>query len=220
MFASLMSVERQTAYLACNSETWSKSMANKRATGRSAESRNPSPATTSETSTLRPLTISIAMSENNTTSPGSKASSPTDPPKSQIDFHFLNFSHPQDAKASNARKAVRSHVTKQQHQREQKLQQERRAKSFQGTASESSELSAAPRRAHAETFPMERPTTLELPTSVSAGPSSPEVSSAASSPTQAPETQVDLSSLYPEQWLPYVQPILVSSSSCMLKRKA
>jgi hypothetical protein len=150
------------------------------------------------------------MSDQGSPSAGSKASSPTEPPKSQIDFHFLNFSHPQDAKASNARKAVRSHVTKQQHQREQKLQQERRAKSFQGTSSESPDLAAQPRRAHAETFPAERPTTLELPLQSSGGPSSPEASSVASSPTLPTDSQVDLSTLYPEQWYPFVQPILVS----------
>ncbi|KAK3677640.1 hypothetical protein LTR78_002490 [Recurvomyces mirabilis] len=147
------------------------------------------------------------------TSSGSKAPSPTE--KTQIDFQFLNFSHPQDAKASNARKAVRSHVTKQQHQKEQKLQQERRAKSFQGSSSSSSSAAAADleptplsRRPHAETFPTERPTTLELPTGTSAGPSSPEMSSAASSPTHLSDRQIDPYALYPELWHPYIAQIM------------
>ena len=45
-------------------------------------------------------------------------SSPIDPQSSQLGFEFLNFTHPSDAKASLARRTVRSHVTRQQHQKE------------------------------------------------------------------------------------------------------
>lgn len=37
----------------------------------------------------------------------------------QVDFEFLNFSHPSEVKDSKFRKKVRSHVTRHQHQREQ-----------------------------------------------------------------------------------------------------
>jgi len=57
------------------------------------------------------------------TSPTNTSPSPsedvTERPTGQINFEFLNFSHPSDAKASGARRTVRSHVTRQQHQREQ-----------------------------------------------------------------------------------------------------
>ncbi|KAK4895059.1 hypothetical protein LTR49_028323 [Elasticomyces elasticus] len=100
----------------------------------------------------------------------SKASPPQDTPRAQIDFPFLNFSHPSDAKASNARKTVRSHVTKQQHQKKQKLQQVRRTKNFQGVASESDQR--PPRRPHAETVLPNLPTVIDLPIHNSAGVSS------------------------------------------------
>ncbi|KAK5108255.1 hypothetical protein LTR62_008639 [Meristemomyces frigidus] len=151
------------------------------------------------------------MSAHESPSSGSKAPSPTDSSKSQIDFQFLNFSHPQDAKASGARKTVRSHVTRQQHQKEQKLQQERRARSFQGTASAADSEPIPPRRRqHAETFPVERPTTNELPTQGSGAVSSPELSSTASSPTRSKECP-DPYALYPEEWHPYVHVVLVCS---------
>lgn len=54
--------------------------------------------------------------------------SPVDQLKPQIDFQFLNFSHPSEAKTGKTRKAVRSHVTKQQHQRENAAAAARRAK--------------------------------------------------------------------------------------------
>ncbi|TKA55294.1 hypothetical protein B0A55_12882 [Friedmanniomyces simplex] len=154
--------------------------------------------------------VSPATSRSEPSSSG-KASSPQEAPRSQIDFQFLNFSHPSDAKASNARKAVRSHVTKQQHQKEQKLQQERRAKSFQGVSSDP-EQRPPPRRQHAGTFPPERPTTIDLPIlpiQRNAGgslASSPEALSASSSgspaasPIHPPERRIDPSELYPEAW--------------------
>jgi hypothetical protein len=145
--------------------------------------------------------------------PGSKASSPQEPPRNSIDFQFLNFSHPSDAKASRARKTVRSHVTRQQHQREHAAQAARRAQSYPEAASETDQ--PVPLRHHAQTFPSQRPTTLELPASNAAGApttSSPEASSSPSpqaSPTSAEHT-VDVSELYPTEWVPYIRPILVS----------
>ncbi|KAF2863567.1 hypothetical protein K470DRAFT_210331 [Piedraia hortae CBS 480.64] len=53
-----------------------------------------------------------------------------------MDYQFLNFTHPSDAKAQVARRTVRSHVTRQQHQKEQALQAARRASSRQNQVSE------------------------------------------------------------------------------------
>ncbi|KAK3614255.1 hypothetical protein LTR56_027373 [Elasticomyces elasticus] len=93
-------------------------MANKRAGELSKNqpggSRAVSPATGSDTSiTLSQLTTRWTMFEPPSSKPNSKASSPQDTPRAQIDFPTLNFSHSSDAKTFNARKAVQSHVTKQ-----------------------------------------------------------------------------------------------------------
>lgn len=131
----------------------------------------------------------------------------------QIDFQFLNFSHPSDAKASRARRAVRSHVTRQQHQREHALQAARRAQSYQGP---SSQAEPATPWEHARTFPSVRPPTLEIPggsTDVAQSTSSPEASSASPSPSNSPtyelHRRVDLAELYPQDWHPFIPRILV-----------
>ncbi|TKA25889.1 hypothetical protein B0A50_05644 [Salinomyces thailandicus] len=144
------------------------------------------------------------------TSSGSKPSSPSDTPKAQIDFQFLNFSHPSDAKASRARRTVRSHVTRQQHAREQ----QQRAQSYHGKPSEPTQVPESSRR-HAVTLPSERPSTLELP-GRSKGDlplaSSPETSSQSPSPipspTYPPENRVDPADVYPETWLPHIPRVM------------
>ncbi|KAK5711494.1 hypothetical protein LTR17_018369 [Elasticomyces elasticus] len=151
------------------------------------------------------------------TSADSKALPPQDTLRVQTDFPFLNFSHPLDAKASNARKTVRSHVTKQQHQKAQKLQQVRRTKSLQGVASESDQR--PPRRPHAETVLPNPTTVIDLPIHNSAGGSSvssPDRASAspsnapAPSPTYQPQQRVNPAELYPEAWHPYIPRIIDS----------
>lgn len=146
------------------------------------------------------------------TSSSSKASSPPETSTNQIDFQFLNFSHPSDAKASRARRAVRSHVTRQQHQREHALQAARRAQSHQEPSSEVEPLNP---REHARTFQPARPTTLEIPggsTDEAQSTSSPEASSASPSPSTSPtydsHRRVDPAELYPQDWHPYIPQIL------------
>lgn len=141
---------------------------------------------------------------------GSKASSPIETPR--VDFQFLNFSHPSEAKTSQHRKQVRSHVTKQQHQREQALSAARRAQSFQ--AEESFDRSPV-QQSHAATSPSEQPASAELPGGSGSKPGSPKSLSQASSPgtpstaNSPSQSSVDPISLYPEQWQPYVPRILV-----------
>lgn len=145
--------------------------------------------------------------------PGSKASSPKEPQsKPQIDFQFLNFSHPSEAKASNTRKAVRSHVTKQQHQREQAAAVARRTK---GSSSAEAEVedSATPRVAM---YPSNQPMSLDLPPRAfgregSMEGSSPSPSpSGSTSPMQRFESQIEPSDIYPESWHTYLPRIMVS----------
>lgn len=141
---------------------------------------------------------------------GSKASSPVETPK--VDWQFLNFTHPSEAKTSQHRKKVRSHVTKQQHQREQALTAARRTNSYHP---DTEMEDPPPQRAHAATTPSNRPQLSELqgdrPQQLSL--ESPEVSKSPSpspSPTGYSPHAVDLNDLYPEAWHPYVPRILVS----------
>lgn len=154
------------------------------------------------------------MSDETYPSPGS-ATSPPESPKNQIDFQFLNFSHPSDAKASRARKTVRSHVTRQQHAREHERQAVRKAESYQGTSSEPQQPPTSTRR-HADTFPTERPTTNELlGTTGLIAPltSSPEASSPSPSPTASPnylsQRRIDPTEIYPEEWHLYIPRVMV-----------
>lgn len=144
--------------------------------------------------------------------PGSKTSSPTEPQnKAQIDFQFLNFSHPSEAKASGTRKAVRSHVTRQQHQREHAAAAARRAKTFPQADAEVEEAAVQP----VATSPFERPVRLELPgrgvgTASSTEGSSPSPTpSGSASPMYRSETQIDPSDIYPDEWHPYLPRIMV-----------
>lgn len=141
---------------------------------------------------------------------GSKASSPTEQ-KSQIDFQFLNFSHPSEAKASRARKTVRSHVTRQQHQREHAAAAARRAKSAPQSDPEQEESPG--RIQHAATFPSNRPT-LELPTRPGPSTAGSDASSQSPSPTGSPmkydpERRINPYEVYPSEWHPYLPAIMV-----------
>lgn len=153
------------------------------------------------------------MSDPSDSQPGSKASSPTEQTKSQIDFQFLNFSHPSDAKGSRARRTVRSHVTKQQHQKEHAAAAARRAKSFpQPDGPPESDGLPAP-RPHAATFPSDRPT-INLPERSSSTVNQDEILSPSPSPTGSSpissDQQLDPREVYPEDWHPYLPKILVS----------
>lgn len=132
---------------------------------------------------------------------GSKANTPTE--QKNLDFEFLNFSHPSQAKGSRARKTVRSHVTKQQHQKEHAAAAARRAKSYPQPDGETSGDSPPAMRAHAATFPPNRPT-LELPSRSGPIASGSEQSSQSPSPLNSPSSatdrQIDLYDLYPEEW--------------------
>lgn len=135
---------------------------------------------------------------------------------SQVEYQFLNFSHPSEAKASRARKTVRSHVTKQQHQKEQFAAQkaaERRTKSLPQNPQGQSELSLNQQRQHASSFPLSLPIKTEFPpiqTLQTSGlqTSGSETSSVRStpispspwSPLPSPSARLDPLELYPQEW--------------------
>lgn len=158
------------------------------------------------------LRLRALMTDPSDSVPGSKASSPTEQTKSQIDFQFLNFSHPSDAKGSRARRTVRSHVTKQQHQKEHAAAAARRAKSFPLPDGASDPDDLPPTRPHAATYPEERPT-LTLPEQSPSivgqdGAMSPSPSPTGSSPVSA-DQQIDPREVYPADWHPYLPRIFV-----------
>jgi hypothetical protein len=138
----------------------------------------------------------------------SKASSPIETAK--VDWQFLNFTHPSEAKTSQHRKKVRSHVTKQQHQREQALTAARRTQSYQAET-ESEDLPT--REARAATTPSNRPNLSELTGDhTRSSVRSPESKSPSASPSPtsySPQHRIDLNDIYPKEWHPYVERILV-----------
>ncbi|KAK5132275.1 hypothetical protein LTR08_009263 [Meristemomyces frigidus] len=151
----------------------------------------------------------MAKRTDDSNSPGS-----SEPVNSQIDFQFLNFSHPSDAKASRARRTVRSHVTRRQHAQETKLQAARKAQSYHGTPAEPEQPPPALRR-HAVTLPSEKPPTLDLSSNskvAASRTSSPEGSSSSPSPTAStgfnPQQCIDPSMIYDEEWRPDIPHIM------------
>ncbi|KAH0173296.1 hypothetical protein KCU67_g1347, partial [Aureobasidium melanogenum] len=128
-------------------------------------------------------------------SPGS-----SDPPMS---FQFVNLTDPSDTKDQKVRRAIRSHVTKQQHQKAEQLAAARRSNSDpQLLGTSSAQISQG--RAHAASYPMSRPTSSDQQSPVSPTSGS-DVASFSSTP-QYP--MIDVSQVYPAQWLPYLNQIL------------
>lgn len=117
----------------------------------------------------------------------------------QVDFEFLNFSHPKDAKHSQARRTVRSHVTKQQHQKEQ----QQAAAAARRTRSHGAEGQQDPERLKLLTHSVSDPTT-KAESSQHAILKSPETSSSQASsystPLQSPTGRINPVDLYPPEW--------------------
>jgi hypothetical protein len=125
------------------------------------------------------------------------------PSEPAMSFQFVNLTDPSDTKDQKVRRAIRSHVTKQQHQRAEQLAAARRSNSdpqLLGTSS----AQIAQGRAHAASYPSSRPVTSDRQSPVSPASSS-DVSSFSSTP-QYP--MIDVSQVYPAQWLPYLNQIL------------
>lgn len=145
---------------------------------------------------------------------GSKASSPTEQ-KNQVDFQFLNFSHPSEAKESRARRTVRSHVTRQQHQREHAAAAARRAQSAPQIDGEQEE-SPGP-VTHAATFPPPNRPNLQLPTRPVPSNAGSDASSPSPSPEGSPliyrsEQRINPYEVYPAEWHPYLSAVTVSAT--------
>lgn len=149
------------------------------------------------------------MSDDPNASSGSKSSTTGD----SIDFRFLNFSHPQDAKNAQTRRNVRSHVTTEQH----KKQRQRAAEHARRTQQGPSEQLASP----ILTSPQDRASSAGSPVLSETETSSPEASSPGnSSPT--PVTRINPTELYPREWHEYLRPVMVRrrTYSCLIERYA
>lgn len=139
------------------------------------------------------------MDENCNVPSGSKSGSAVE----SIDFRFLNFTNPKDAKDASTRRSVRSHVTSKQHEKQRRRAAEQQARRGQKASSPDGLVSS----------------TLQVPDSrrtsyvESSGPSetsSPEESSPApSASSPPPPTRLNPLEVYPAEWHPYLRPILV-----------
>lgn len=130
---------------------------------------------------------------------GSKAASTPD----GIDFRFLNFSHPQEAKNAQTRRNVRSHVTTKQHEKHRQRVAEQARQTQQDSRQPSPTSSVHISRTSSGNSPAQ---SLSEPET-----SSPEASSSPSSPTGATgPTRINPLQIYPEAWHGSLRPVMVS----------
>ncbi|USW57573.1 Putative fungal transcription factor [Septoria linicola] len=137
----------------------------------------------------------MAAEPNNDT--GSKAASVPD----GIDFRFLNFSHPQEAKNAQTRRNVRSHVTTKQHEKHRQRVAEQARQTQQDSRQPSPTSSVHISRTSSGNSPAQ---SLSEPET-----SSPEASSSPSSPTGTTgPTRINPLQIYPEAWHSSLRPVM------------
>lgn len=135
------------------------------------------------------------MSAGSDTPSGSK--SPTSP--DGIDFRFLNFSHPKDAKNAQTRRNVRSHVTSKQHEKHRQRVAEQARQSQQNSQQPSPTSSVRLSRASAETSPTHSNSEPEASSPEASAPTSPSV----------PTYRINPLEVYPESWHTSLRPVMV-----------
>lgn len=155
------------------------------------------------------------MSDNVDILPVSRAVSSPE----SIDFRFLNFSHPKDAKDAQTRRNVRSHVTSKQHERQ------RKAAAAVGHAQrgQQSTLDVSSRTLH---VPYDR----DGSHGGSPAPSETETSSPDESPTTpysmspsasaSPQARLNPVEVYPEAWHASLHPVMVRTCSLSTRPRA
>ena len=138
-------------------------------------------------------------------------------PAGQINFEFLNFSHPSDAKASRARRTVRSHVTRQQHQKEQHAAAARRSRSLPQIA----EASSTSRPPHFEThvsFSSTEASSESVPLRRMDSEAASSARSTTESPLQSPmitsPARIHPFDIYPPEWHASI-PFIVDYCECV-----
>ncbi|KAM3414702.1 hypothetical protein BST61_g9860 [Cercospora zeina] len=137
--------------------------------------------------------------------PTSSASSRSDNSKSPIspegvDFRFMNFSHPKEAKNAQTRRNVRSHVTSKQHekQRQRIAEQTRQSRQNSQQPSPTSSVQLSRTSASAETSPTHSHSELEASSPEASAPTSPSV----------PAHRINPLELYPESWHSSLRPVM------------
>lgn len=156
------------------------------------------------------VSSSAVMSEDADSPPGNKPPTAGD----SIDFRFLNFSHPKDAKNATTRRNVRSHVTGVQHarQRQAAAEQAKRSQSSSSSRVPPSPNLAGPSSSYQGSY-AGSPALSETETSSpdEASPISPAATSG--SPPNSPLPRLNPLEVYPEEWHPYLRPLIVSRPS-------
>lgn len=169
--------------------------------GQSAASGPSSPASSrSDSISFLPIhsTFNGAMSADSGLPQGNRRSSAT---PDSIDFRFLNFSHPQDAKNAQTRRNVRSHVTTKQHEKQRQRVAEQARQTQQGLQPSSSTSSSSVSRKNSgdSTAPSHSETET----------SSPEASSPSSPTASGLLTRLNPLEVYPEAWHSSLRPVMV-----------
>ncbi|CAK3845515.1 Hypothetical predicted protein [Lecanosticta acicola] len=134
----------------------------------------------------------------------SKPSTPVD----SIDFRFLNFSHPKDAKNATTRRNVRSHVTGVQHARQRQAAAEQ-AKRTQSSSSgvPPTPILAGPSPSYSASY-AGSPALSENDTSSPEEPSGASPATSSVSPPASPLPRLNPLEVYPEEWHPYLRPVI------------
>lgn len=136
------------------------------------------------------------MDNDSNASSGSRSGSAAE----SIDFRFLNFTNPADARNATIRRSVRSHVTSKQHEKQRKAaaaQARRRTEQYDDGGASSTQRP-----------PMSRSTSIGSPETET---SSPDDSPTSPYPLQ-PLVRLNPLEVYPEEWHPYLRPVMVGHS--------
>ncbi|KAF2149810.1 hypothetical protein K461DRAFT_34227 [Myriangium duriaei CBS 260.36] len=152
------------------------------------------------------------------------------PPPHRLGFEFLNFSHPSEAKDPHSRRTVRSHVTRQQHQKDQMAAAAaRRARNNSQQPEPSGSNAPPPLRTQLPVSQLTRgdsiieeysPLSLtrsepgSLVTSTTGSPLHSPLHSPTGTPTGTRAGQVDPLQIYPELWHTSI-PIVIDYCECI-----
>lgn len=143
-----------------------------------------------------PTRLRQTMDDDSNASSGSRSGSTAD----SIDFRFLNFTNPADARNAQTRRSVRSHVTTKQHEKQRRAAAAQARRTTDQYAEGSSSSSLRP--------PMSRSTSIGSPDSET---SSPDDSPTSPSPATS-LVRLNPLEVYPQDWHPYLRPVMVRES--------
>lgn len=131
------------------------------------------------------------MGDDSNSPSGSRSGSQAE----SIDFRFLNFTNPADARNAQIRRSVRSHVTSKQHEKQRKAAAAQARRTADGYPDGVASSSLRP--------PVSRSTSIGSPDTDTSSPDE--------SPTSpsSPLIRINPLEVYPEDWHPYLRPVMV-----------